>query len=480
MDNKIFVLYSQNIFYPKVSPFHPSEEYPEYPFGKINISSEINNIYKEVRLLFNSMGLDSENFGKPIWNPFKDFIKPGDNVLIKPNMVNHFHPLGFSMDCLITNGSMIRVVIDYAFIALGGKGKITIGDAPIQSAVFESIVEINGINKIIEFYKREASSVQLECLDFRQTVAITNSKGRLLMTKQQEICEFKILNLKETSFFSNVNNRRFAVADYSYSVMNDYHSDGNHKYLVPQTLLDADVIINLPKPKTHRFAGLTGAMKNFIGINSQKENLPHHSLGSKTENGDEYPSKSYMKKFVAYLTNQITILATQNRYQLSLPLYLLRFLAIRMVKHDNQIYKGSWYGNDTIWRTILDVNRIVIYADKKGNISKTRQRTVFTICDSIVAGEKQGPLEPTPKTTDTIIAGFNLYTIDRFLSEFMGFNSLYLPFIQHCPPDLGKIPDSDLEIIQCHEEGNSIKFNDFKTNFNFIPSNGWEVITETK
>jgi uncharacterized protein (DUF362 family) len=30
--------------------------------------------------------------------------------------------------------------------------------------------------------------------------------------------------------------------------------------------LQADVFINLPKPKTHKRAGITGAMKNLVGI----------------------------------------------------------------------------------------------------------------------------------------------------------------------------------------------------------------------
>jgi uncharacterized protein (DUF362 family) len=35
---------------------------------------------------------------------------------------------------------------------------------------------------------------------------------------------------------------------------------------LPQTLLDADVVVSLPKLKTHHWAGLTCAMKNFFGV----------------------------------------------------------------------------------------------------------------------------------------------------------------------------------------------------------------------
>ena len=38
------------------------------------------------------------------------------------------------------------------------------------------------------------------------------------------------------------------------------------EYCISEACLEADVIINLPKPKTHRKAGFTGALKNMIGV----------------------------------------------------------------------------------------------------------------------------------------------------------------------------------------------------------------------
>lgn len=477
MENKVYIINTENVDYSTTKPYHPSEDYPEYPFDKAYISTEENKIYHDLRNLFHGMELDSVHFGLPKWNPFGSFIKPGDHVLIKPNMVRHFHPLGYTMDCLITNGSLIRAVIDFVIIALNGIGKITIGDAPIQGAIFNKIIESNGIDKIIDFYKSQIETIQFEIIDLRLTVAICTEKGRLIRTTTQCNCEFKYVDLQENSFLSNVANRKFASIDYPYSATKKYHSKITHKYLVPQTLLDADVIINLPKPKTHRFAGITGAMKNFIGINSEKENLPHHSVGTNIENGDEYPNKSYIKKFIAYTTNLITILAIKGLYLLSLPLFLLRYIAIRMLKKEDMIFKGAWHGNDTIWRTILDVNKIVLFADKTGSIKDTQQRTVFTICDAIITGEYQGPLEPDPVKSKAIISGFNLYAIDRFLAVFMGFKSECLPFLQNCPSDLGKIDDEELLIFSNQNEWNSTKIKDYKSTFTYKPAPGWEIIS---
>jgi hypothetical protein len=57
--------------------------------------------------------------------------------------------------------------------------------------------------------------------------------------------------------------------------------------------LEADVIINLPKPKTHKKTGLTGAIKNLVGLVGDKELLPHHRNGGATDGGDCYPGRSF-------------------------------------------------------------------------------------------------------------------------------------------------------------------------------------------
>ena len=77
----------------------------------------------EIRQLFLDMKFDKENIGTANWNPFSDFIKENDNVLIKPNLVMHENKVG-SIDCMITNFSLIRPVIDYVVLALNGTGSI--------------------------------------------------------------------------------------------------------------------------------------------------------------------------------------------------------------------------------------------------------------------------------------------------------------------------------------------------------------------
>ena len=63
--------------------------YPEYPWGKDEISSIPNDVYDMLRNTLYGMGYDKANFGKCNWNPLGNVIKPGQTVLLKPNWVSH-------------------------------------------------------------------------------------------------------------------------------------------------------------------------------------------------------------------------------------------------------------------------------------------------------------------------------------------------------------------------------------------------------
>ena len=59
--------------------------------------------------------------------------------------------------------------------------------------------------------------------------------------------------------------------------------------------IDADVVVNVPKLKTHKKAGITGALKNLVGINGHKAFLPHHRKGGSLDGGDAYAGRSAWK-----------------------------------------------------------------------------------------------------------------------------------------------------------------------------------------
>ena len=100
--------------------FNPSDLYPEGI--DVNIKSD-KVIYNNFRNLLHEMKLDNKNFGTKNWNPFSDFIKEGNKVVIKPNLVTHVNGIVENgTDCLITNFSILRPIIDYTLLALNKSG----------------------------------------------------------------------------------------------------------------------------------------------------------------------------------------------------------------------------------------------------------------------------------------------------------------------------------------------------------------------
>ena len=165
------------------------------------------------------------------------------------------------------------------------------------------------------------------------------------------------------------------------------------RYLLARDLLEADVVLNLPKLKTHKKAGVTCALKNLIGINGNKEFLPHHRVGGAATGGDCYPRRSSVKRALEYIADQRNQTTSGGRvmFWYGMTLALTRILK---VKGDRLGFEGSWSGNDTIWRTRPDLNRILIYGRADGTMADVPQRRVIHLVDGIVAGHGDGPLAP--------------------------------------------------------------------------------------
>src|SRR6185436_15269519 len=90
---------------------------------------------------------------------------------------------------------------------------------------------------------------------------------------------------------------------------------------------------------------------------------------------------------------------------------------------------GAWYGNETIWRMIYDLNLIIRCVDANGQLHATPQRNYFCIVDGLISGEGNGPLQPLPREMDWLVGGDDPFEIDAALSWFMGFDPDKLPVI---------------------------------------------------
>jgi hypothetical protein len=93
MGNRVAVYKLQDAVYPPADDLYaPSEAFPEYPFPD-NVSEKENEVYHAVRESLALLGMDEARFGTSEWNPLADRIRPGDTVVLKPNMV-----LNYSLD----------------------------------------------------------------------------------------------------------------------------------------------------------------------------------------------------------------------------------------------------------------------------------------------------------------------------------------------------------------------------------------------
>ncbi len=419
-------------------PFSPSEAYPEYRWAAApgGIAREPNRVYALFRETLHGLGLDRERFGTPQWNPLRDFVQPGRRIVIKPNFVQHFHGHGQGTDVLLTHGSIIRAALDYAMLALTGEdgrleGHLALGDAPLQRGDFPRILEIARIPEIQAFYAA-AGGPAFDVVDFRRERALIDEHNWIVGKDELggDPTGYRAVAFHGKSLHAAIeqDHRLYRVTNYDPTVMSEHHHVGHHEYLIPQTILSADLVVNLPKWKSHHKAALTGALKNLVGINGQKDWLPHHRTGSVAEGGDEYLEKNLFETLHTRITEweDVNPVLWQRRL-----LHLARRGASRLGKVTSRTgyREGSWYGNDTLWRTILDLNRALLYADKEGVLRETSQRRVLSIVDGIIAGEGQGPLSNDPRPLGILVGGTSSASVDTWLCRLMGFDHRRTPSV---------------------------------------------------
>lgn len=445
----------------------------KYPLGY----KDEDLIYKNVEKVIFDMGLDVDNYGTPSWNPFSEIIKEGDNVVIKPNLVLHVNGPSNDIDAVVCHAAMMRPVVDYALKALNGTGKLVIADAPMGNANFEEVIKRNGVTKLVDEYKKKG--INLEVRDLRGFYYPSGFFKSVREAKAGDPEGLSEVVLGEESYLTGVERLDLLYgSDFDRSFIVDKHKDGLHKYKVSNTILNADVIISMPKLKTHQKTGITVNLKNLVGINGDKNYLAHYRVGAPSEGGDEYPdSKNILLKTYRWIwkISRDRFLNRNTMWGRYVFYYFFRVImaSIRKVYGKHIVEKGGWYGNDTCWRMCLDLNYILRYANKEGKITDRQQRVYICIVDGIVSGDDDGPLCPTPNFAGVIMASNNPYYADYVSAQIMGFDPMKVPYIRNCQIG-GRLPELDfgkMDVV-CKQDGISVDFK--KVNLHFKPQAGWE------
>jgi len=441
-DPSVGIIESGETFYP-AGPFNPPQLFPEYPFKDSSCQKE-NHVYTAVRELFVQLGMDIEHYGTSEWNPLGEIIKPGDKVVLKPNLVINEHELGLpGIEASTVHGSVIRPFVDYAYIALKGDGRITIGDSPIKEVDFPKIMKLIGVDTILDFYASRQGGVSVEVVDYRDLRAYRREDGTIVGVSRLDGDQrgYTVVDLKKESMFDEIadlHGRFRSTAAVYENVIDEAHNAESHKYSFANTVLEADVFICLAKLKTHRKAGVTLSLKNLVGLTNEKRWLPHHRIGTVGEGGDMLPDDAPLSNRVADRVYECFKATRMGMFGFKYILPCLRFIYQLIVRHIlSRIEKkehlpwaeGDWYGNDTVWRMVLDLNHILLFADKSGHLQQTPQRRYFTCIDGIIAGHKEGPLHPTPKPTGVLVGGYNPVAVDLACIRLMDFDYKKIPLM---------------------------------------------------
>jgi len=423
-------IYKEEGLYPMRAPFHPSERYPEYPFTAF--SSELpNHSYNAVRSSLLLLGLDRSNFGQTAWNPLRDLIEPGDYVLLKPNLISESHNSRTNeWEQVITHPSIIRAVLDYVFIALKGKGKVSIADGPQTDSDFGEILQLTRLNEVVNFFQDKGLEISL--LDLRRHRWLKRNG----VTYKREALPgdprgYTTIDLGESSEFKDYAlSGQFYGADYDVEETAKYHGKGRHIYVLCRSVMDADVLINLPKMKTHKKTGVTLSLKNMVGANGYRNCLPHYTIGTPAEGGDEFSDSNLKNKVqsrgIVGIKKYLTTLGGCGG-----ALTRVLFKAGKVVFGDTSrvVRSGNWYGNDTAWRMVLDLNKCLFHFAGDGK-PRTKPLRYMTLVDGIIAGEGDGPVAVDAKPCGIVIAGFNPVSVDTVCAELMGFDHRRLCVIE--------------------------------------------------
>ena len=315
-------------------------------------------------------------------NPLADIISPGDTVALKPNLVS---PWNFG-DSSCTHTSIYRPIIDYAIKA--GARKVTICEGPADGDEKDEMfgAKYTNISKFVDQMKELHPDVEIGWVNANKDGFIwfpLHSDSELWgVFSEDELFTDRGRSLKRDSYYYAEDSLGYNPKGYKVGL-----------YAVAESVVKSDVLVNLPKMKTHNIAGATLSLKNLIGItpsatggrsvgedpveDDPAKDLPHFSTPPPHWNGD--------------------ILANQNSFE-----------------------------NDALWRVIADLNKIALYGGGDGKLHQERQRRYLSVVDGIVAMEGNGPVNGKRRPMGTIVAGYDPVVVDTVCCRIMGYDHHFI------------------------------------------------------
>lgn len=282
----------------------------------------------------------------------KRIIRPGDFVLIKPNLVVARN--GESGN--VTHPSVVKPLIELCHEA--GAERILVGDGSGEVDTSEAFIA-SGMKRVVDDLRN--SSIPVEFVD-------------LNYDKNPKTGDFDAIDLGPLAL------------------------NKGHVYRVAHTVLEADVIISVPKLKSHNGAGISVSLKNIVGV------APGGYYG--------FPKRQGNIDVLPHFSN------------------------------------APWYSSsryDKIWRTIIDLNRIAfgLYPDSP------KRRRYFAVVDGIIGGvyDKLVNALPVwkPIKVGALVAGTDPVAVDTICSRIMCYVPERIPtLVEASRSGIGYMDDIDV------------------------------------
>ncbi len=414
---------------------NPAVRYPEAAIGDSAASADFVNgdgsvVNDMIERVLRLAGAGGES-GRPLLG---EWINPGKRVFVLPNLVmNRRMDRGESMPRFLakcTNGSIVKPLLAHAVEAAGDSRLVTVGSAPLQGCDYAAAAREAGFTDGPSDDLTAAAGIQPK--DLRSVATVWSKYGALLERDSRDVPTVEV-DLGSLSFLNELYQGEasvdFRVGDYAPGETLSFHSKGRHIYTIHRDVLESDVIISVPKLKTHEKVGITCALKGTIGTVTRKECLAHYRHDSRHGHGDEHPLGNPLRSLASEISDRsyaapqtwlgnATRIAGKSAFRLA-----------RMGQHG--IMGGAWAGNDTAWRMTLDVARILRFARPDGSIASTPQRAHLVLVDGIIAGEGDGPLRPSPVFAGTVLFSDDPVAADVACAQLMGYEPDRIPLLSH-------------------------------------------------
>lgn len=417
--------------YNSTPPYHPDTAFPELPFREV--SAKPNAPYALLRRVFAQLGLDAAHHGTPQWNPLGHLIQPGQTVLLKPNFVLNYHETNGEIFAVVTHPSILRALVDYAYVALRGEGRIIIADVPQMDCDWDDLMRLQRLDAVQDFYQQRFQ-FPIGVADFRTFAVVDRLQPHVSTNRKPrpgDPAGHVIINLGRRSHFYGLPNENHYGADYNRAETIAHHHGETQEYCVSRTMLEADVILSVPKLKTHKKVGVTLNLKGVVGMNTNKNYLIHYRLGTPRTGGDQLPGgqnrlDGALVKMQRWAYDHLLARKSAGSdalYRAARNFYRTAVKPFVRVSPDTlMVDGGNWHGNDSAWRMTADLAKILFFADAKGQLHDTCQRRLFCVVDGIWGGERVGPLTPDLRQCGCLIAGSHPFAVDLVATRLMGFD----------------------------------------------------------